>query len=160
MSDPTPHNRYRADTVLALLDSHAKLLGRPLLVRLNGESAGEVALRAYEAPFALLAHDTAADPRFTYANRTAQRLFEREWADFVGLPCRHSTEANARDAPQALLDRVLRQGYCEDYAGLRVTASGRRLRIANATVWNVLDPTCGERIGQATAFTHWTPYDH
>ena len=42
------------------------------------------------APFGLLAHDTSADPRFVYANSTAQGCFGYAWEEFVGLPSRLS----------------------------------------------------------------------
>jgi hypothetical protein len=156
---PSPANRFRADRVLPILTSYTALTGRVLLTRLNGESAGEYALRVYEAPFVLLAHDGGEDPRFTYANRTAQQLFERAWPAFIGLPSRYSAEPDDRDARQVLLERVLRDGYCDDYRGIRVAASGRRFRINGATLWNVMDDT-GARIGQAATFAQWVPYAH
>jgi hypothetical protein len=125
----------------------------------HGESATEWALRAYLAPCVLLAHDGTDDPRFVYANRTAQRLFERNWTDLVGLHSRRSAEPDEQAARARLLARVLRDGYCEDYSGIRVAASGRRFCIADASVWNVLDET-GQRVGQAAAFSKWTYLTH
>jgi hypothetical protein len=145
--------------VLPILASHEALTGRVLLQRTHGESAGEYALRVYEAPFVLLAHDGGDDPRFTYANRSAQQLFERAWPAYIGLPSRYSAEPDDRNARQVLLERVLRDGYCDDYGGIRVAASGRRFRIEGATVWNVLDDA-GNRIGQAATFAQWLPYAH
>ncbi len=108
----------------------------------------------YEAPFALLAHDAAADPAFSYANLTAQRVFEMPWAIIVGLPSRLSAEPVARAERERLLATVAAQGYIDDYAGVRVSASGRRFRVEGATVWNVID-AAGTYVGQAACFATW-----
>ena len=158
MNEPSPANRYRADLVVPVLQSLETLAGRTLLPRARGESPSEWALRAYLAPWVLLAHDGGVDPCFTYANRTAQTLFERPWPVLVGLPSRYSAEPDAREARATLLERVRREGYCDDYAGVRVAASGRRFRIAGATVWNLYDE--GRRLGQAAHFSRWTYLDH
>jgi len=46
------------------------------------------------------------------------------------------------------------RGFIDDYAGVRVAASGRRFRIEQAVVWNLLDDA-GQRHGQAATFEHW-----
>jgi MEKHLA domain len=157
--EPSPINHYRADQIQPILDSYAALLERPLLHRSRGESVTEWALRAYTAPFVLLAHDGGADPRFTYANRMAQELFEMPWSLFAGMPSRRSAEPDEQAARDALLSRVLRDGFCEDYSGIRVAASGRRFRITGATVWNVYRED-GRRMGQAASFVHWQAITH
>ncbi|TCJ12291.1 MEKHLA domain-containing protein [Parasulfuritortus cantonensis] len=148
-SEPAPGNGYQAGHAELIAHSHLHLLGRPLLA--EGADLGE---RLYRAPFVVLAHDAGADPVFFYANLTAQRLFELAWADFVRLPSRHSAEPVAREERQRLLDRVAGQGYIDDYAGVRVSATGRRFRIADARVWNLLGAD-GRAVGQAAAFSDW-----
>jgi hypothetical protein len=76
-------------------------------------------------------------------------------AQFLGLPSRFSAEAPLREERQALLDRVSRHGFIDDYAGVRIAADGRRFRIEAATVWNLVDPD-GSVHGQAAAFSRWT----
>ena len=44
------------------------------------------------------------------------------------------------------------QGFIRDYAGVRIAASGRRFRIDDAVVWNLVDAD-GVRHGQAAAPT-------
>jgi hypothetical protein len=107
------------------------------------------------APFAVLAHDCGADPSFFYANRAAQTCFEYSWDEFVGLPSRLSAEPSGRDERQRLLDAVTRQGYIDDYRGLRVAKSGRRFMIEDVTVWQ-LHSSSSEIIGQAAMFSAWT----
>ena len=59
--------------------------------------------------------------------------------------------APLREERQALLDRVTAQGYIDDYAGIRISAKGRRFRIARAVVWNLVDAG-GHCHGQAAMF--------
>ena len=156
---PSPVNHHRADLALPILVSYEVLTGRTLLSRAYGESVTEYALRVYEAPFVLLAHDGREDPHFIYANRSAQRLFEYPWSTLVGLPSRHSAEADEQAERARLLSRVMVEGFCDDYAGIRIAASGRRFQIRSATVWNVLDRE-GRRVGQAATFAEWSDITH
>jgi putative acetyltransferase len=140
--------------VARLLASHEQAVGRTLIQRARGESDADLALRLYEAPVVVLAHDSAPDPCFSYANLAAQRLFERDWAELVGLPSRLSAEAPARGERERLLARVREVGYTDDYSGVRISKSGRRFRIRGATVWNVTD-AAGQPAGQAASFPEW-----
>jgi len=141
-----------------LLASHRALTGRPLLPVVPGETPVQLARRLYTAPFVVLAHDSSADPLFTYANLAAQQLFEMRWDEIVGLPSRLSAEAPAREERERLLERVAARGFIDDYSGVRVAKSGRRFRILHATVWNLSDPS-GRRVGQAAAFADWERCD-
>jgi hypothetical protein len=130
-------------------DSHARTVGVPLV------AAGHGPDWLYDAPFALLAHNTDADPRFVYTNRTAQRCFEYSWSEFITLPSRLSAEAPNRADRQRLLDAVTRDGFIRDYRGLRIAKSGRRFWIEGGTVWQLVDEA-GQRHGQAAVFSSWT----
>ena len=70
------------------------------------------------------------------------------------MPSRLTAEAPDREERARLLARVGTQGYIDDYAGVRVSRTGRRFRIARATVWNLLDDG-GNHCGQAASFAHW-----
>jgi hypothetical protein len=61
-----------------------------------------------------------------------------------------------RDERARLLERTRRDGYVDDYAGIRVSQSGRRFRIEQAIVWNLID-AAGQLRGQAATFDTWTP---
>lgn len=67
------------------------------------------------------------------------------------MPSRLSAEAPLREERQALLERVSRDGFIDDYAGIRISARGTRFRIENAVVWNLID-AAGVRHGQAAMF--------
>jgi hypothetical protein len=107
-----------------------------------------------EAPFAVLAHNTDADPRFIYANRTAQRCFEYSWAELISMPSRLSAEAPNRAERERLLDAVSRDGYVSGYRGVRIAKSGRRFWIEDGVVWQLIDAH-GVRRGQAAMFAAW-----
>ncbi len=149
---PGPENDYLAGHAALLLHSHRHWTGRDLVD--PGLAPAQAARALYHAPFAVLSHDAAAEPRFTYANLAAQRLFEMPWSEIVGLPSRRSAEPVAQAERERLLARVAQQGYIDDYSGVRIAGSGRRFRIRRATVWNLLD-AAGRPCGQAACFGDW-----
>lgn len=141
--------------VQALIASYAKALSEPLIpARVAPENWS--AWLYEQADFAVLAHDTAEDPVFVYANLEAQRCFERAWPEIVGLPSRLSAEAPNRAERAAMLARVAEEGYSRDYRGIRVARSGRRFWIERGIIWNVWAAD-GTRLGQAATFRGTTP---
>jgi PAS domain-containing protein len=104
-----------------------------------------------DAPYVLLAHGLEADPRFFYANRTAQKLFGYDWAEFRTLPSRLSALPGYREERQRLMDAVTRDGFVADFDGVRVTKSGQLFRIEHAVMWQLLDAE-GRLYGQAATF--------
>lgn len=106
-------------------------------------------------PFAVVSHDTRADPVFNYANRAALQLFGMTLEQFTALPSRLSAGPVDRDERARLLERVGRDGYIDDYSGVRVAADGRHFMIRNATVWNLMDED-GQYYGQAAMIPEWS----
>lgn len=148
MSDDVP-GPFRTEPRIALIaESFARLLGRPLAPPANAPSP---ALALWNAPLAIVAHGIEDDPLFFFGNRAALRRFETTVEQFLGMPSRHSAEAPLREERQALLERVTRDGYIDDYAGMRISARGTRFAIRDAIVWNLIDAQ-GRRHGQAAAF--------
>ena len=154
--EPGDSNLYLRDHALLLLASYRRLTGRELLPAALPEL--QAARDLYHAPFVVLSHDTSADPLFTYANLTAQRLFEMPWAEIVGMPSRLSAESPLREERQRLLDRVAANGYIDDYRGVRIASTGQRFEISRATVWTRPGRN-GERLGQAATFSEWRDLD-
>jgi hypothetical protein len=152
-SKPDASNGCQAASASLIVTSHRRLVGQPLL---QASADADVGIALYEAPFVVLAHDTAADPVFFYANRMAQELFEMTWDEMVRQPSRLSAEPLARTERERLLKRVAERGYVDDYSGIRVSKTGRRFRIERATVWNLVDAN-GACVGQAAAFGTWVP---
>lgn len=151
--DAPPCQAVPDERLRLIVASYRRLTGRPLL---DTEPSDDAALRLalWDAPRAIVAHGTEADPIFFYGNRLALELFGMDFATFTGLPSRYSAEPLERDARARLLERVTRQGYVDDYSGVRIAASGRRFMIEAATVWNLMDEA-GNHRGQAATFTDW-----
>jgi len=149
---PSAHHHFLADHAALILRSYRHWTGRDLLE--PAPDSDSAALALYHAKFAVLSHDNAADPRFTYANLTAQRLFELPWAEFIGMPSRFSAEPLAQAERAHLLAWVSTHGFMDDYTGVRITRSGKRFRVQRATVWNLLDES--HRVcGQAACLRAW-----
>lgn len=147
---PLPAAAFDPAFFQLLTNSYMRTVGRPLV------DGGQDAAWLYnDAPFAVLAHSTAADPVFVYANRTAQRCFEYGWDEFITIPSHLSAEAPNREERQRLLDAVARNGFIDNYRGMRVAKSGRRFWIEGGIVWELTDER-GQRRGQAALFTSWT----
>lgn len=153
MIEPAVDNDFQRAHARLLIESFRRLTGRDLLPA--GVDAADTARRLYHAPFVVLSHDTAPDPVFTYANLTAQRLFEMPWARIVGMASRYSAEPLEREERQRLLERVASHGYIDDYSGVRVSSTGKRFLVRDATVWNLVD-AAGQVLGQAATFADWT----
>lgn len=133
---------------LALIaDSFLRLTGQALLDDPTPE-------RLWNAPCVIVAHGNEADPVFFYGNRMALEVFAMDFAGFTRLPSRYSAEPLERDERARLLERVGRDGFIDDYAGVRISASGQRFRIMQAVVWNLIDEQ-GVCHGQAASFDHW-----
>ncbi|MEV6285610.1 MEKHLA domain-containing protein [Kribbella sp. NPDC051770] len=126
-----------------LTGSYQRLVGAPLGDDLDN------------ADYGLLAHDTSADPLFTYANATALRLFEYSAEEFRGLPSRLSAEPDRQEDRDEFLKRVEKNGFGSGYSGVRISKSGRRFRIENVTLWNLVDAD-GASHGQAARIGSWT----
>jgi hypothetical protein len=92
-----------------------------------------------------------------FSTATAWRCRCSKWISpaFTRLPSRFSAEAPVREERARLLARVSRDGYIDDYSGVRIASSGRRFRIEQATVWNLVDADRSIH-GQAATFAHWT----
>lgn len=150
--DVTRDERWIEYTQL-LLNSYATWLGKHLVPR-DG-SPEDQAIRLFEAPFVVVAHDTQPDPLLCYANRTALALWEMDLPTLLRTPSRVTAEPLHRDERARLLAKTTRDGYVDDYRGIRISSTGRRFEIECAVVWNLVDAH-GEYRGQAATFAHWT----
>ena len=136
-----------------LVSSYRRLTGR-CLIDAHDPDPWQA---CWTAPRVIVAHGTQADPVFFYGNQRALACFELDFASFTRLPSRYSAEPLLREERDALLARVHQRGFIDDYAGVRISASGRRFRIEQAVVWDLLDEQ-GERHGQAATFERWLPW--
>ncbi len=129
-----------------IAESFARLLGRPLITE-----GPDPAQSLWTLPRVILAHGTEADPLFFYGNRLALELFELSPEQLIAMPSRLSAEPLRREERARLLARVAENGFIDDYSGIRVSSSGKRFRIHDAVVWNLLDAR-GHLHGQAATF--------
>ena len=139
-----------------LLDSFRRVLGRELIPR-DGTPEDQAAA-LYQAPFVVASHGTEADPILNYGNRAALELWEMDAETLRTMPSRKTAEPVHRDERARLLERTSRQGYVDDYQGIRISSSGRRFRIERAIVWNLAD-AAGNYAGQAATFDTWEYLD-
>lgn len=114
----------------------------------------ERAAKIFHAPFVLVAHGAEADPLLNYGNATALALWEMSWEELTRTPSRLTAEAPNRQERARLLAAVTARGFIDDYSGIRISKTGRRFRIAQATVWNLLSAN-GQPCGQAAMFARW-----
>lgn len=139
-----------------LCRSFKALLGRDLVDGCSLASPEECANALYNAPQIILSHDTSDDPCLTYANRAAQILWDMSWDDLIGLPSRKTAEPQHRDQRAAMFETMRKRGVVENYEGIRVSGTGKRFMIRNATIWTLTDDR-GQKCGEAATFTDVTP---
>lgn len=136
-----------------LVRSFHQLVGRDLLP--PDATPADLAAMLRDAPFVVLSHGLEADPVLNYGNRAALALWEMDFAELTRMPSRTTAEPMLREERERLLAVAAAKGYIDDYAGVRISASGRRFRIENAIIWNVQDAS-GAPLGQAATFDRWT----
>jgi len=117
-------------------------------------SPEDFAEKVFHAPFVLVSHGTEADPVLNYGNAAALALWEMSWEELTRTPSRLTAEAPNRAERARLLAAVKTRGFIDDYSGIRISKTGRRFRIAQATVWNLISET-GQPAGQAAMFAQW-----
>jgi quinol monooxygenase YgiN len=142
--------------VSRLARSLLKFTGRTLL---PGVPPGALAPAAFNAPFVLLAHGVEpapSGPLLCYGNAAALALFELEPTTLVGMPSRLTAEPEQREERASMLRAAGSAGFIDNYAGIRVAASGRRFRITGATVWTMEDED-SVPCGQGAMFATWEP---
>ena len=150
--EPVPETYRAPETarrIALIAESFARLLGRELI-----PPGGDAVAALWAAPAVIVAHGTQGDPLFFFGNAAALARFECPAERFIGMASRLSAEAPLREERQALLDRVRRDGFIADYAGVRISATGKRFRIEQAVVWNLVDAV-GAVHGQAALFDRW-----
>lgn len=143
---------FQVSWTTLLLDSYRRLLGRELIER---QATPELdSQRLFQAPFVVVSHGAQADPVLCYGNRTALQLWQMDLATLAQTPSRLTAEPVHRDERAQLLARTTRDGYVDDYRGVRISSQGRRFLIEQAIVWNLTDAV-GHPVGQAATFSTW-----
>ena len=118
----------------------------------------DVAELLWNAPFAILAHDTSADPEptFVYGNSMALNLFECTWDELIGTPSSKSAapEKEIQEDRSSLLEEAKKDGFVDNYAGWRRSFTGKAFKISHSTVFNIESPN-GDLVGQGAVLRLW-----
>jgi hypothetical protein len=147
-------SEFVATHTTCIVRSFKHFTGRDLLPDLS--DGCDLARRLYEAPFVVVSHGRQADPILNYGNAAALALWEMSWEELTRTPSRLTAEGPNREERARLLAAVTARGFIDDYSGVRISKTGRRFRIARATVWNLLKKD-GGLCGQAATFNQWEP---
>ena len=141
--------------VRRILSSYQRWLGEELLPGALKLSDTQLAETVFNAPCAILSHGTQTDPVLNYGNAFTLNLWEYNWEELTATPSRLTAEPMERTERQRFLEQVTTNGFVSDYRGVRISKSGKRFWIEQATVWNLVDEH-GEKVGQAATFEQWT----
>jgi len=147
---PSIENQFLSSHVQLLNDSFHHFFDYPLLDVVPEKLAEQL----FYAPFAVLSHDTKADPLLNYANQNALSLFELDWQQLINLPSRQSAETINQAARNKLMAKVSTKGFVKNYQGIRISSQGRRFQINDGIIWNLQDKQ-GVYQGQAAYFSDW-----
>lgn len=150
--EPAHANHFLKEHALLLLSNLKRWTGRDIVGAIL--PLEQQAQELFHAPFVIASHDASADPILNYGNRAALELWEATWADFVAMPSRRTAEIINQAERRRLLDEVTSNGFIDNYQGIRISTTGRRFMIKQATVWNLVNDV-GSHCGQAVMFHHW-----
>ena len=138
----------KVEHIKNVLNSFEKLTGKTIINRSNPEMDF---LEIENGEFVLVSHNGADDPVLNYGNQFALKLWEMNWDEFIKTPSRKTAEPDLRVQREKMLSIVSKQGYFDNYEGIRVSSSGKQFKIKNAVIWNVKNEQ-GECTGQAAYF--------
>lgn len=135
-----------------ILRSYRRWFRRDLIAPVS--NLYEQARALFEAPMVVAASDNAEEPRLIYGNCKALELWQLPWDEFTRMPARQTAEPLEQAARDLLLDEVRKNGFISDYSGVRISSTGRRFWIKQATVWNLIGEK-EEYLGQAVLFNEY-----
>ncbi|WP_099240807.1 MEKHLA domain-containing protein [Synechococcus sp. BDU 130192] len=144
--------------VQLILDSYHHWFGADLIDR--SESPQKQAAILFDAPLVVFSHGTEADPIYNYGSRLGLELWERSWEELLQMPSRQSAEPSAQVQAERnqLLASSRSYGFKTGFSGVRITKSGKRVRIEDVKLWDLLD-SAGNYWGQAAVYSKWTDLD-
>jgi hypothetical protein len=148
-NQPCSANNHLKHYVYQITSSLKQLAGIEIVD--FSKSTEEQAIQVFNAAYILLAHNASDDPVFNYGNKEALKLFEMTWEEFTSLHSKYSAEQDEREQRERFLAEVRKNGYADNYSGIRISKSGKRFEIKNVLLWNVFDED-NNRIGQAAMF--------
>lgn len=148
MQEPSPTNGFQTAHAELLISSFQKVTGRSLLSEATSKSL-------YDCPDVVLSHNANADPILTYGNLAAQSLWQLSWDQLTQLPSRKTAEPAHQAQRTEMFQHMRKYGFYENYRGIRISATGQRFEIRNATIWTLTD-AFGHHIGEAATFKDYS----
>ena len=142
----------KADISKLIVDSYKNWTGKSLLE--DSLSQEEISEALFSLPAVVVSHDNQADPIFHYGNKAALDLWELDLQEFLETPSRNTTELVVQEERAKLLEEVNKNGFIDNYSGVRISSTGKRFYIKQATVWNLINKN-NEYLGQAASFSDW-----
>jgi len=92
--------------------------------------------------FLLLSHGTQNEvkegPVLNYGNMRTLRQWAASWEELTTLPSSRTADDSVREDRAKFMSEVKAQGFSANYSGIRVDLQGKRFRIQDAFVWNVI----------------------
>jgi len=138
-----------------LLTSHQTAFGRPLLACERQQSSQRlISQELFAAEPPVLAHAGGDDPKLSYVNAAALRLWRRRWAEMIGMPSRLTAPPCEQNERATALGRALQLDAITGYQGIRIDSEGQRFLINNARIWTLWNEE-GLRCGQAASIGSW-----
>ncbi len=98
----------------------------------------DVSKQLFTADFIVASHGTQSDPIFNYGNQKALDIWELTWEEFIQTPSRKTAETIEQKERDRLLAQTTEKGFCY-FSTIRITKTGKRFKINNGIVWNVID---------------------
>jgi hypothetical protein len=153
MNDPFQiHQSFIVQHTRLLLASYRHWLKRDLIP--TGENVVQNAEDLFRASIVVVSAGTDPDQILNYGNETALQLWKMDWDVLCRTPSRQTAEPVHQETRAAFLNEVRTHGFIENYEGIRISSEGKRFRIQEATVWNLLNGQ-GRHVGQAATFSKW-----
>lgn len=134
-----------------LLNSYQQALGKELIQRVSPEKDAST---IQNASFVVVSHGIEDDPVLNYGNQVALNLWEMTWDEFTKTPSKYTAEPERQEVRKQMLERAAKQGYIDDYEGIRISSTGKRFEIKDVVIWTVFDEN-GIKKGQAATFDQW-----
>ncbi|WP_090698118.1 MEKHLA domain-containing protein [Nitrosomonas aestuarii] len=135
-----------------LLDSYAHWVKHELIPREG--TPFDQAENLFNSAFVVVSHVIQDDPILNYGNQAALNLWEMNWRQFTKTPSRLTAESVNRLERSRMLSQAKEQGYISDYHGVRISYTGKRFFVDQATIWNIHKPD-GNVLGQGATFSTW-----
>ena len=138
-----------------ILTSHEKAFGYKLFKHENTTNSNQInSKKLFSLNKIVLSHDNTNDPLINYSNALALKLWDKTWAEMIGMPSRLTAPKNEQKKRARVIKDALLKDFSIGYDGIRVSGKGVLFRIKNVRIWKIWDENSNE-YGQAATFSDW-----